>query len=674
LVQIDLPLTGDGDAKIKSRLRELVAESAAVEPLLVLQFSSASDETGAATEFERALSLARFLTSDEVASAQLVAYVPRAVRGHAVLPVLACGQIVMADEAVLGSAGVGESTIDETMRAAYQTVAEHRLVALPPIALAMLDKQAELLKVDTADGIRYVDRAGVQRLQIDSVITEETTVVAVGELGEFTGRRLRTELGVVTHRAANLSELATALGLPAGALQATVLGEERTRAIRVEIHGVITSKRIRDAQHAMRRQLARGDVETVLVTIDSTGGSAVDSLTFASELAELQKIRTIAYIDSRALADSAAIAFACDELILRHDAELGGPGEEHLSEAARRDLEPPIRKIAAAKGRNWTIVLGAVDPQLRAHRYTRGDQERVFCEAEFSEKDADAWQREEEVNFERGFSAADVERFAGARVVDSYEDVERMFTLHEVERAEPGGVVLAIEQWAQEPWLARTLLIIAFFALMSEASAPGLGIPGFVSAVSFLLFFWVQFLSGSAGWLEALLFIGGVAAIVVELALIPGFGVFGIGGVVMVFGSLILASQTFVIPQNAYQMERFPLSIVSLAGSILGALILVSLIYRTLPKFPVFRQMMVLPPAAEQRAEISRRETLVYLDHLLGKRGVAATQLAPGGKARFGDETIDVITDGGLIRSGAAVVVREVLGNRVRVAPLEDVG
>ena len=46
-----------------------------------------------------------------------------------------------------------------------------------------------------------------------------------------------------------------------------------------------------------------------------------------------------------------------------------------------------------------------------------------------------------------------------------------------------------------------TLLFVAFFALITEASAPGIGIAGFISGLCFLLFFWSQFLSGTAGWL-----------------------------------------------------------------------------------------------------------------------------------------------------------------------------
>jgi membrane-bound serine protease (ClpP class) len=57
----------------------------------------------------------------------------------------------------------------------------------------------------------------------------------------------------------------------------------------------------------------------------------------------------------------------------------------------------------------------------------------------------------------------------------------------------------------------------------------------------------------------------------------------------------------------------------------------------------------------------------VHFEHLLGKRGVTTTPLLPAGKAQFGDEIIDVISDGDLIPLGASIAVAEVNGSEVVV-------
>jgi len=77
--------------------------------------------------------------------------------------------------------------------------------------------------------------------------------------------------------------------------------------------------------------------------------------------------------------------------------------------------------------------------------------------------------------------------------------------------------------------------------------------------------------------------------------------------------------------------------------------------------------MLLQPPQGDEREELSRREALVTLDHLAGKRGVSTTPLVPAGKVQFGDELVDCISNGELIAKGTTVMVEEVAGSRVVV-------
>ena len=230
----------------------------------------------------------------------------------------------------------------------------------------------------------------------------------------------------------------------------------------------------------------------------------------------------------------------------------------------------------------------------------------------------------------------------------------------------------SIQRLAAQPWFARTLLFIAFFALISEASAPGVGLPGFVSALCFLFFFWAQFLNGTAGWLEIMLFVGGLVCIAVEFLLLPGFGVFGVGGILMVISSLVLASQTFVIPRNSYQFSELPGSLWAVTAGGSGMLVALWVMRRFLSRAPIVNRMMLDPPSSEEMEEIRARETIVSWNHLMGKIGVTTTRLGPTGKAQFGDDIVNVISDGEMIPAGCRIVVSEVLGNRVQVRTLDD--
>ena len=63
---------------------------------------------------------------------------------------------------------------------------------------------------------------------------------------------------------------------------------------------------------------------------------------------------------------------------------------------------------------------------------------------------------------------------------------------------------------------------------------------------------------------------------------------------------------------------------------------------------------MLEPPAGDEAEFIRRREALVDFRDLLGMRGTTTTQLTPSGKARFGDQLVDVMADGEVIDRGAA--------------------
>ena len=108
-------------------------------------------------------------------------------------------------------------------------------------------------------------------------------------------------------------------------------------------------------------------------------------------------------------------------------------------------------------------------------------------------------------------------------------------------------------------------------------------------------------------------------------------------------------------------------TLVSLGGAVIGAFIAAIAFRRFLPHAPVFNRVFLQPPSGEERLHLASRESLVDFAHLVGRSGTTTTPLMPSGKARIGDELLDVIADGEAIDRGEAVVVVEVRGNRVLV-------
>jgi membrane-bound serine protease (ClpP class) len=182
--------------------------------------------------------------------------------------------------------------------------------------------------------------------------------------------------------------------------------------------------------------------------------------------------------------------------------------------------------------------------------------------------------------------------------------------------------------------------------------------------VAFIVYFWSQYLNGTSGWLEVMLFIAGVICVAAEIFVLPGFGVLGLGGGLLVIASIVLASQSFVLPVNEYQIRQMQWSLIGILGAAAGVATLGILLRRWLPSTPILRNVVLEPPADDGLEDT--------LNELVGCVGTTTTRLAPAGKARIGESVRDVASDGPLIEPGTAVRVVGVRGGRVIVHPAGD--
>jgi membrane-bound ClpP family serine protease len=225
-----------------------------------------------------------------------------------------------------------------------------------------------------------------------------------------------------------------------------------------------------------------------------------------------------------------------------------------------------------------------------------------------------------------------------------------------------------VEQIGRNNGLAFALLMFGFMMLSTEASAPGLGLPGFIAMLCFAFFFWTKFLAGTAEWAELLAFALGITCLAIEIFVLPGFGVFGIGGLALTVLGVVLMSQTFVIPQNSYQLGQLAKGVWMAIGG-LGGLVLGFFVVRAfLPQAATATGLAMDVPSSE----IDQLERIAHYDHLAGQTGVAATRLRPSGKARFGDQLVAVVSDGTAIDPGQSVRVVQVQGNRIVVESVDE--
>jgi len=682
LVRVPLPIGGTVDEQVRQQIDRFLADLATSEtrPVLVLEFASGSDSAGEGSQFERSFALARYLTSHRASRLRTVAYVPAALRGHAVLAAIACEEIVMAPEASFGEAGMGEDSIDPAILNAYRDIADRSRTVPAAVALGMVDKRLEVFRAETAGGTIYVLSDELEALKKETAVTQIQTVIPVGEFGIFHGNELRLTYGFVSRLAGDRSELTRVLELPARSLQPD---PQKTsggwNAIQVKLTGAVDSSAQRRVQRVIEQALREQEVNFVCLWLDSPGGAPAESLSLANYLAGLDssQVRTVAYVPNEARADAALVAFACDELVMHADAILGGPGAYQMDIDEIRDVRTALEEsLARQKSASWSLLAAMLDPELAIYEYRlEGSESRqFFCAAELEQQtDSDRWEQGTLENGQGDLYRADGRRALqvglATYLANNFDELKEQYQLTD-------DPALAEPSWAENliaglasPEFAGVLLFVAGFALIVELLSPGIGAGGFVALLCYTLFFWSQHLHGTAGWLEVLLFVLGVSCVALEMFVIPGFGIFGLGGGALVILSLVLASQTFLqIPRNEYQILQLRDSLLVVAAAGAGLIAALAVFRRYLHQAPVLRRLMLLPPEGEQLEYRDQRESLVSLDHLAGKLGTTTTQLNPAGKARFGDDLVDVVSDGEMLSAGSDVVIVEVRGNHVVVS------
>jgi membrane-bound ClpP family serine protease len=688
LIRVPLPILGEADQSVRTNIRRVLdahqKQNAGRPPVLVLQFGDAdSDESGAASEIGSAFNLANFLTSEELRGVRTVAALDGKLQGHTLLAIMACREIVALQGAEIVAISRPEQPVTDAEREMYAKIEGQRRTLPAVVALALVDPSINAVKVELKDGARWMTSVEAEAAKKNEVVSSVTNLWQNNDPRVLTASQLR-EYGFATHVADDAAKLRALLKLSDLSADTAFAGE--WRPIRVDLNGPIGETLVTQAMRAIDEESLRAEksgepVNFICLRIDSAGGSSADSVRLINHLEGLdrERVHVSAYIPGLARADAAIIAMSCDSITMGPRATLGGSGENVLSEAEKADLVDRIRTISRSRSDRWSLWAAMVQPDMEIRQYTReGTNETAyFSPDELGEQpDKDQW-----VAGEVFVRPGDLLKVDGVeakrlglvqRVADNYQDYLQEFGLeHEPRLVRRNWAHLLIDGMRQSCFLPWLLVFLGVVAMMIEVSSPGVGLPGFISLVCFVLFFWLMLLNGTATSLEILLFIVGLACVAVEIFLLPGFGAFGLGGGALIIVALVLASQTFVIPRNEYQLEQVPYSLFTIVAAGAGVFFGAFLMRKLVDRAPGLRWMMLEPPSGEEQSQLSQREALANFAHLHGKRGVAATRLTPSGKARFGDETVNVISRGQLVDKGTDVTVVDVQGNIVVVEPIE---
>ena len=212
------PITHETLARIRAATRQLVDRKRrpqqATRPILVFEFLPGDTAPGT-SEFGACYDLASLISHDLGGARLTVAYVPQPLKGYAVLPAVACTEIVMGASASLGPITPEGQTFDAALREPIRFLAI-RKTREPDLLLGMLDRDADLRLVRTADkAVHYVLAENMKDFRKTHQVIEDQPAWEAGQRGVLSAKRAREE-GFCKRTAESPAEVASIYQLDGG--------------------------------------------------------------------------------------------------------------------------------------------------------------------------------------------------------------------------------------------------------------------------------------------------------------------------------------------------------------------------------------------------------------------------------------------------------------------------
>lgn len=383
----------------------------------------------------------------------------------------------------------------------------------------------------------------------------------------------------------------------------------------------------------------------VVLDINTFGGR-VDAAVQIRDALLNSNITTIAFINKRAISAGALISLASEKIAMGSGGTIGaatpvqagqpGEGAKPVQEKTVSYVSKEFRATAEARGRPPRIAEAMVDADISIPN--------VISKGKLLTLTTDEAMR---------LKVADVE-------ANTIKEVLAAFGIMDAE------IVNRTPNWAENvvrmlthPVVSSLLISIALVGILVELRTPGFGFAGAIGVTSLSLFLYGHWIAQLAGWEEVLIALAGVVLLVIELFVIPGFGIVGILGILAILAGLVLS---LVGAGDGPQV--IVMSVVRVMISLGIAIVVTLAIMKFLPRMPFGRRLVL----DTKLSAGSGFDSSPPSDHrLLGKEGISSTPLHPAGIAEFHGERVDVVSEGELIDAGISVKVVKVDGNRVVV-------
>ena len=407
--------------------------------------------------------------------------------------------------------------------------------------------------------------------------------------------------------------------------------------------------------------------------------------------------RTVAYVTTEAISAGSMISVSCRDIIMKENTTIGDCApittSGTLEGVEREKIESFTRAVfeRAAEANHYPVALlrAMVTMQIEVYRIKNiktGEYE--FFESDSLPTDSNDYDLgKKELIDSSGelltLTASKAKEYGIARAVVKDLQGALDFLAKRDNVTFTGEPIMLETTWSEElarwlnsPAVMAILVLLALLGVYMEFHAPGIGLPGLVAVICFVIIIGSKYISGLANWIEVVIFILGVILLLIELFVIPGFGVTGIAGIILIFvglfGMLVdNAPDEMPWPKTPLEWKYFNQSVISLSLGVGAFIICAFLLSKYLPKIPFLGKLILVPDTSKSDGVMpvimTKPIESVTESLSIGDIGEVVSKLRPTGKAKFGDAVVDVVAEGEFVNIGTKVEIISIHGNRVVV-------
>ncbi len=386
--------------------------------------------------------------------------------------------------------------------------------------------------------------------------------------------------------------------------------------------------------------------------------------TYGGEVLYADSIRTlllnipipvVVFIDPNAASAGALISIACDSIYMRASATIGASTVVNQTGGQAPDkyqsyMRAMIRATAEAQGRNPQIAEAMVDADVEVAGVVDSGKVLTFTAGEA---------------LRHGFCEAivdDIDHIVTERL--GYEDYQlKHYEFKQKDRLK--GLLMSTG-------FRAILVMIIVAGIWFELQSPGIGFPFVASIVAAVLYFAPAYMDGLLANWELIVFIVGVILLAIELLAFPGFGIFGIAGILCIITGLTFAmvGADFAISGDAVAWNEIGAAFLLVLLSMLAAILLCAVVTARIGKGKGLFSRMALQKVQDKEEGYVAVEAGEIASQT-GKEGLTVILLRPGGKVRIEGKVYDAVAEYGFIEPGEKIVVSRSESGQLYVKPLD---